>query len=167
MVILREKDMSPAEYYELSHRVMEICRRYKVLFSINTFTDAAKGLGADNIHLSYGDFMEGKGNGFGCVGVSVHSAEEAADAERGGASYIIAGHIFATDCKKGITPRGTEYLRDICSRVSIPVYGIGGINENNAGEVLSTGADGVCIMSGLMKAEHPDRMIDSIHDLKR
>ncbi|MGN1090727.1 MAG: thiamine phosphate synthase [Huintestinicola sp.] len=165
-VILREKDMSPAEYTELAKRVMEICSRYDVPFSVNTFTDIAKELGSENIHLSYRDFAGGKGKGFACVGVSVHSAEEAAAAERGGASYLIAGHIFVTDCKKGIPPRGTQYLEEICRRVSVPVYGIGGINEDNAKEVSVTGADGVCIMSGLMKAEHPDRIIDSIHAIK-
>ena len=72
-------------------------------------------------------------------------------AQQLGASYITAGHIFATDCKKGLPPRGLGFLKDICRRVDIPVYAIGGITEENMVSALEAGAEGVCIMSGLMK----------------
>lgn len=48
---------------------------------------------------------------FETVGVSVHSADEAVLAEKMGATYVTAGHIFATDCKKGLEPRGIEFLK--------------------------------------------------------
>ncbi len=44
-----------------------------------------------------------------------------------GASYLTAGHIYATDCKRGLPPRGLGFLKEVCREVSIPVYGIGGI----------------------------------------
>ena len=70
-----------------------------------------------------------------------------------GADYLIAGHIYATDCKKGLPPRGRDFLREICSNLSVPVYGIGGISleEKQIGEVLDCGAKGACVMSGAME----------------
>ena len=83
--------------------------------------------------------------------MSVHSLDEARQCERLGASYVTAGHIFATDCKKGVPPRGLSYLREICAGVNIPVFAIGGIHADNMASCLDAGADKVCMMSNLMK----------------
>ena len=68
-----------------------------------------------------------------------------------GADYVTAGHIFRTDCKKGLEPRGLGFLEKIVHTVSVPVYGIGGIHSGNEESVQEHGAAGVCIMSGCMK----------------
>ncbi len=85
------------------------------------------------------------------VGTSVHSPEQLQTAEQLGADYVTAGHIFATDCKKGLPPRGTDFLSDICSRTKLPVYAIGGITSDRIPELRQTGAVGACIMSGTMQ----------------
>jgi thiamine-phosphate pyrophosphorylase len=68
-----------------------------------------------------------------------------------GASYVTAGHIFATDCKKGLEPRGITFLENVCASVDIPVYAIGGISSDNYMEALDAGAQRVCMMSALMR----------------
>lgn len=100
---------------------------------------------------------------FKIIGTSVHSVEDAIKAEQLGAIYMTAGHIFATDCKKGLPPRGLDFLKNVCDAVQIPVYAIGGINiasserENSSlnvprlAEVMECGAAGGCIMSGMMR----------------
>ncbi|MEG0250945.1 MAG: thiamine phosphate synthase [Peptostreptococcus sp.] len=85
------------------------------------------------------------------IGVSVHSIDEAKRAESLGASYLTFGHIFETDCKKGLEPRGLKLLKELCSSVAIPIYAIGGITPQNAYLAVENGAKGVCIMSGIMK----------------
>ncbi|MFR3031619.1 MAG: hypothetical protein ACLTNO_10175 [Blautia sp.] len=40
-----------------------------------------------------------------------------------------------------------------CLSVQIPVYGIGGINQNNCGQVLEQQAAGYCLMSSAMRAK--------------
>ena len=81
----------------------------------------------------------------------MHSAEQLEQAERLGAKYVTAGHIFVTNCKKGLPPRGLDFLRDMCERANVPVYAIGGINADNAEMALNAGADGVCVMSAIMQ----------------
>lgn len=161
-VILREKSLTEEEYETLAKRVIKICGKYKTPLSLHTFTEAAKRLDCKSIHLSYADFTAGKGEGFETVGVSVHSLNEAISAERSGANYITAGHIFPTDCKKGLPPRGTDFLREICETVHISVYAIGGITPENAPFAKASGASGVCLMSGLMKAKKPRDIIEKI-----
>lgn len=85
------------------------------------------------------------------IGTSIHSVEDAIFAESHGADYITAGHIFTTDCKKGLPGRGIDWLKSICHAVSIPVYAIGGISDANAGELSDCGIAGYCMMSASMQ----------------
>lgn len=70
-----------------------------------------------------------------------------------GADYLTAGHIYQTDCKKGVPPRGLSFLREVCREIEVPVYAIGGIGLCKAQieEVMAAGAKGACIMSGMMQ----------------
>ena len=92
---------------------------------------------------------------FDQIGASVHSVEEATEAVTLGATYLIAGHIFSTDSKKGVPPRGLSFLKQVCDAVSIPVFAIGGITRNDVNAIKATGAKGVCIMSEAMTCETP------------
>ena len=73
------------------------------------------------------------------------------EAQTLGCTYITAGHVFATDCKKGLPGRGVEFLERVCAAVEIPVCGIGGIDSDNIALVRNAGAKGACLMSSLMK----------------
>lgn len=154
-LILREKDLSEHEYELLAEQVLEICGTHDVPCILHTYTEVARRLGCSRIHLPLPLFRtEASSLGdFSLVGTSVHSVEDAIEAEKLGASYLTAGHIYVTDCKKGLPPRGTGFLREVCLQVSVPVYAIGGIHpdENQMKEIIDSGAAGGCIMSGMMQ----------------
>ena len=157
-IILREKDLSPEEYRSLAEKAMAVCSRYDTPCILHSFTDTALKLGADAIHLPLQKLIELPEDirkKFRIIGASCHSEDDAVSAVKAGASYITAGHVFATDCKKGVPPRGLDFLRRVCGAVSVPVYAIGGISPENISEVLACGAAGGCVMSGLMKCEDP------------
>ncbi len=86
------------------------------------------------------------------IGVSVHSAEEAREAENLGAVYLTLGHVFATDCKAGLLPRGISFLNQVCDSVRIPVYAIGGIHMENLHQIRESQGAGACMMSEYMRA---------------
>ncbi|WP_458407996.1 thiamine phosphate synthase [Anaerotignum sp.] len=156
-IILREKDLSEEVYKEFAENILMICKKYDVPCMLHSFVDVALELGAENIHLPLhmlGEMDERKKETFKQIGASCHSVEEAQDAERLGCTYITAGHVFVTDCKKGLAPRGLEFLRNVCKNVSIPVYAIGGISSENIDAVRKMGAAGACVMSGLMRCEN-------------
>ena len=155
-IILREKDTSAEEYRILAEKFVGICRKHKVEAVLHSFADVAVGLGVSAIHLSLEAFRkldEGRKKRFEKIGVSCHSVDDALEAERLGAAYVTFGHVFATDCKKGLEPRGVEALKKVCEAVKIPVYAIGGINCENIGLLFENGACGACVMSGFMKCE--------------
>lgn len=155
-IILREKDLPPAEYRILAEQAMGICSRYEVPCILHTYAETAAELGAEGIHLPMAklrELTEPLKDSFRVIGASVHSPEEAAEAVTLGATYLAAGHIFATDCKKGLPPRGLDFLGRVCSAVNVPVYAIGGINSENYRPAISAGAAGACVMSGFMTCE--------------
>ena len=118
---------------------------------------------SDNISTDMSKSTDNYQQFFKVIGTSVHSVEDAIKAEQLGTTYMTAGHIFATDCKKGLPPRGLDFLKNVCDTVQIPVYAIGGINiassEGNDStlnvprlkDVMECGAAGGCIMSGMMR----------------
>ena len=175
-IILREKDLSLEEYRELAGEVSKICKRveesrlYEIILengidkngSVNEFT---------SLHMPLWKLEELYKNQPGVyaelrskllhLGASCHSVEDAKLAEKLGCTYIIAGHIYNTDCKKGLEGRGLGFLRDVVESVSIPVYAIGGITPENINDVRNTGASGACIMSTSMTCESPKDLIMS------
>ena len=155
LIILREKDLTEEEYFFLGEKFLNVCSNGRAVPVLHCFWKKALELHHDKIHLSLKDFRENPvvREKFSLVGVSVHSLEEAKEAEALGADYVTAGHIFETDCKKGLKGRGLEFLRQVSQGVSIPVYAIGGISTENMEQVREAGANGVCIMSGFMKAD--------------
>ncbi|MDY5180083.1 thiamine phosphate synthase [Butyribacter sp.] len=153
-IILREKDLSPDDYKELAKKVFEICDGEKLSCVLHYFYREAIELGAKKIHLPLHileNMTEDEKKCFDVIGASTHSVEDARRAKELGASYITAGHVFATDCKKGLAPRGLQFLADVCDSVDIDVYAIGGISENNMKQCIGRGAKGVCMMSGFMR----------------
>ena len=157
---LREKDLNKNEYLKLIEKVYPICQKYKINLILHqnydlNLDDKYK---IDGIHLSYDIFKSLNENikaelikKYKRIGVSIHSLEEAKDVESLGASYVIAGHIFETDCKKGLEPRGLKFVKDLSSTLTIPIFAIGGIDEKKSLSVIDSGAFSVCMMSSLMK----------------
>ena len=155
-IILREKDLSEEEYRILAEEVLSVCKKHEILCIMHKFWKIALELECTSVHLPLPELRkipkEVKEQ-FQRIGTSVHSVEDAKEAEELGVSYMTAGHIYVTDCKKGLAPRGTGFLKEVCSTVSVPVYAIGGIkfDEKQWEELKQNGASGGCIMSGMME----------------
>lgn len=157
-ILLREKDLLPEAYEELSHKVLEICRATDTKCILHNYVDAALHEKADAIHLPLQTALTEKEKltAFSHLGISTHSIEQVRKAEDIGAAYVTYGHVFATDCKEGVPPRGLASLAEITAQTELPVYAIGGIHIENVRSALAAGAKGVCIMSTAMQAEQKE-----------
>ena len=157
---LREKDLDKNEYLKLIEKIYPICQKYKInlILHQNYDLNLDDKYNIEGIHLSYSIFKSLNQNikaelikKYKRIGVSIHSLDEAKEVESLGASYVVAGHIFETDCKKGLEPRGLKFIKDLSSALSIPIFAIGGIDEKNSLSVINSGAFSICMMSTLMK----------------
>ena len=157
---LREKDLYKNEYLKLVEKIYPICQKYRIDLILHQNYD----LRLDNkynikgLHLSYNTFKSLNKNireelikKYKKIGVSIHSIDEAKEVENLGANYVVAGHIFKTDCKKDLEPRGLKFIQELSLILTIPIFAIGGINQENSHLVINSGAFGVCMMSSLMK----------------
>lgn len=161
-LILREKDLADDAYESLAKKVFDLCKREDITFFLHTKIEIARKIGCQNIHLSIPvlkglsetekkalteDFCE--------ISISCHSMEDVEIAMAGGATQIILGTIFETECKKGVLGKGVEFVREICQKCPLPVYAIGGMNLQRLPLVIDAGAAGCCMMSGFMQTTKP------------
>ena len=161
-LILREKDLTDDAYESLAKKVFDLCKREDITFFLHTKIEIARKIGCQNIHLSIPvlkglsetekkalteDFCE--------ISISCHSMEDVEIAMSGGATQIILGTIFETECKKGVLGKGVEFVREICQKCPLPVYAIGGMNLQRLPLVIDAGAAGCCMMSGFMQTTKP------------
>ena len=179
-ILLRESDLPEHEYENLARKTLEIiaeCGSSAGLV-LHTHAGVASKLGVGELHLPFAKFMASGGKravnladlNFSVradkdeisgiyapnltqnfkIGVSVHSLEQALAAQDLGADYVVVGHIFDTPSHALEQGRGLKFLLEICGKLSIKTYAIGGINFENLGEVKDAGAAGAYMMRGFL-----------------
>ena len=165
---LREKDLSGEELFSLAKDIKIITDKYNVPLIINGNLKVAEEVNAYGCQLSYNVLMESSlwKKSKLKIGASVHSLEEAINAEKVGSDYLVAGHIFETDCKKGLKGRGLNFVSNISNHINIPLIAIGGINENNASSVIKAGASGVAIMSTAMRKDNVQKIQEILYQIR-
>jgi len=170
LVQLRAKDSPSNTFFALAQAARKLTRGAGAKLIVNDRLDIALAVRADGVHLGQEDLPLAAARKMAgdklIVGVSTHDIEQARRAEVGGAGYIGFGPIFGTATKAtGYSPRGVAMLREITDAVNIPVVAIGGINEQNVGEVWQAGADSAAIISDLMSADEAIKKIERILSL--
>lgn len=156
---IRERSLTARKLVELTRAAVQDARAVpgnpRIL--MNDRLDVALAAGADGVHLGGSSLPVAEVRAWLAqererlriaedflVGRSCHSREEAQQAERGGASYVIFGPVFATPSKTQYgPPQGIERLAEVCGVVRIPVLAIGGITVENAQKCLRAGAAGI------------------------
>lgn len=157
VVQLRAKNLSTRKHLDLSLRISKYLRSQNIPLIINDRTDIAFScdsqgvhLGQDDLPLPYARKILGKDK---LIGVSVNNVQEAFEAESQGADYLGVGPIFSTPSKKDArSPLGLEGFQSIRKSTMLPLLAIGGINIQNAEEIIAKGADGVAVISALMSS---------------
>ena len=164
-IILREKDLNTEELIEVYIKIRELVPEETNII-INSNIEAARILKEKFIHLSFKDFKRNLEEVKSLqVGVSVHSILEALEADRLGASYILVSPIFETQCKKDVTPKGINFIKEIKEKVNCKVIALGGINEHNFKEVLGAGAGDFACMSLLFMSNNIKKCLDTFKSL--
>ena len=172
VVQLRDKEMPGAALLELAKQLREIVAG-RALLLINERADVAMAARADGVQLGEAAMpiavVRGIMGNAPIIGRSVHSVPGAGAAAESGADFLLVGTMFASNSHPGEEPSGPGLLSRIASAgVDIPMLGIGGINERNVGEVISAGAHGVAVITGILAHDDPraaaERIKNSLAD---
>jgi thiamine-phosphate pyrophosphorylase len=158
MVQYREKSASTLRMIEEAREIRELCRRAGVPFIVNDRLDVALAVEADGVHMGQDDMPAARARaliGEGMIlGVSAGSPEEACRAEADGADYIGASPVFATPTKPDApTPLGVDGLKRLAAAAHVPVVAIGGMNGENAAQIIAAGAAGIAVVSAIVAAD--------------
>lgn len=159
LIQLREKELSTGKFVDLARKALDLTHKVGAFLIINDRVDVAIAAGADGVHIGQDDMdLQDARRLLGSdkiIGVSVRSAEEAREAEKGGADYIAASGLFSTDTKKDVGDAlGKDSLGIIKKATSLPLIAIGGIKVDNCAEVIKAGADGVAVITGITMSDN-------------
>ncbi|MBF0319750.1 MAG: thiamine phosphate synthase [Nitrospirae bacterium] len=158
-VQLREKAISAKALMEMAIELRQLTRKYGTLLFINDRVDVALCAGADGVHLGAHSIPTDAARRIAgdklLIGRSTHGLDEAIDARRKGADYILFGPVYQTPSKSRYgDPIGVELILKSKAKVKIPLFAIGGIKPHNVKEVMEFGADGIAVISGILSSDN-------------
>lgn len=173
-VQVREPSFGPERLEAFARRVAEVARRgarEDVLVIVSRRADLVGRLGLAGVHVGGAAPAEVAAARSvvppgALVGYSAHAVGEIEEAARCGADYATYSPIFGAISKRHALPSvGLEGLRDACARSPIPVYALGGILPEHAGEVRRAGAAGAAMIGGILGAPDPAAAVRRFFEL--
>lgn len=153
----RNKTASMKDAYAEALPLRMIARDLGVLFIVNDRCDLALAVDADGVHLGQGDLPFDHARRImgpdKLIGISTHNPAQVVASTAGGPDYLGFGPIFKPGSKADHDPVvGIAGLKDIRLLTPLPIFAIGGITLDRVGEVMSAGANGVAVISAILKA---------------
>ena len=165
---LRAKKLAKREIEVLARAMLPITRDAGVPLVINDHLDVAAAVGSEGVHIGQDDGTVSAARavvGPSCfVGKSTHSLAQAAAAQAEGAGYIGFGPLYATGTKPDYTPIGVADIAEVHRLVTVPVFCIGGVNEERLPGVLAAGARRVVIVSAFLLAEEVGKSVRAVKE---
>ena len=159
IVQLRDKDEGGGSVYNAGQTFRRIADTYGALFIVNDDPHFAVELRADGVHLGQDDLDPAAAREIlgpeALVGLSTHSAEQIAAAQKADVDYISVGPVWETPTKAGRPAVGVGLVEHAARHSELPFFAIGGIDAGNVGEVLAAGATRICVVRAIRDAEDP------------
>lgn len=158
----RDKHSSTREMIQQAVLIMKALQGTGVPLVINDRVDVALASGADGVHLGADDMDAATARRLlgpaAIIGLTVKNMDDAERAGNAPADYACIGGVFDTVSKVNPdAPVGLEGFRGLrnvlkAMRPDMPVGAIAGITLDKVPALISAGADGVAVISGLFRA---------------
>jgi len=164
LVQLRDKRGETREMVARARAIKAAVKPLSMPFIVNDRVDVALAAEADGVHVGQGDMDSADARRLlgpdAIIGLSVKTMADAQAAPLQHLTYVAIGGVFPTTSKDNKTSIGTDGLRQLVAAVharapGFPVGAIAGITDTNAADVIAAGADGICVISALSKADDP------------
>lgn len=156
---IRSQLLDSPTLYSLTLALLELNEQTKCWCIINDRVDIALACGVQGVQLTHKSIAVPDVQAIApalLIGASVHSAEEARDAEQAGADWCVAGHVFETESHPGAPRREKTFVSDVVAAVRFPVIAIGGIRPEHVHSLVHRGAHGVAAIRGIWNDENPE-----------
>jgi thiamine-phosphate pyrophosphorylase len=159
IVQLRLKDAPDEEIVAEAGPFRALCDRFGALLVLNDRPDLVDACGADGAHVGQEDMSAGDARALlgpdRILGLSTHSREQLAAAQGEPVDYVAVGPVFETPTKPGRQAVGLELVRVAAEVDGVPWFAIGGIDLENAADVVAAGAQRLAVVRAIRDAEDP------------
>ncbi|RIK93798.1 MAG: Nudix family hydrolase [Burkholderiales bacterium] len=154
LVQLREPGIAPDRLDRLWREMRAMCRAAGALLVVNGVHSASYAAACDGVHLRSADLHACVSRPpFRIVGASCHDARDLARAGELGVDYAVLGPVKPTRTHPGAPTLGWTAFRNLAADTRVPVFALGGLDENDAEDALAAGAHGVGMMRGMWVEE--------------
>ena len=156
---IRSQLLDTLTLFSLTLALLELHEQTKCWCIVNDRVDIALACGVQGVQLTHKSIAVPDVRTIGPagrIGASVHSPDEARDAEQAGAEWCVAGNVFETPSHPGMPRRETTFINDVVAVVSFPVIAIGGIRPEHVRSLVHRGAHGVAAIRGIWNDENSE-----------
>lgn len=170
IIQLREKNINDQEYIKIALEIKEITDQYNSPLIINDNPFVTKEVKAAGVHIGQADKTAlqareilGKNS---IIGISIENIDQAKCLNQHQVNYAAISPIFSTNSKKDTEqPVGLQNSKIIRDIINIPLFAIGGIQNNNVKDVMSCGIDGICVISAIFNSNNPFEATKTLRNL--
>jgi thiamine-phosphate pyrophosphorylase len=158
IVQYREKEKDEETMIAEASEIKKACKEYGAIFIVDDKIRVAMAVDADGVHLGQEDMPLQTARKLWpnkIIGISAKNPQQAAAAEKDGATYLGVGAVFPTNTKVKTTVIGTEGLIAVRRSTKLPVYAIGGIKAEHIPGMKALGVDGIAVITAI--ADNDDR----------
>lgn len=156
VVQFRDKSDDKPKRLATALQLRALCQQRNAVFIVNDDIELAMTVNADGVHIGKGDGGIQKARELfadGIIGVSCYNElDRAIDAQRQGADYVAFGRFFPSRTKPEAVQASLDLIERAKAQLQIPVVAIGGINANNAFDVINAGADAVAVIDAIFSS---------------
>jgi len=168
IVQLREKELGGEVIERSAQTFRRVCDTYSALFIVNDDPHLALSCGADGVHVGQDDASAAEARKAlgpdAIVGLSTHSEEQLAAAAGLPVDYVSVGPVWETPTKEGRAAVGLELVTHAAQSAPHPFFAIGGVDRDNAAQVVGAGARRLGIVRAIRDAENPMAAAEAIRD---
>ena len=156
---VRSQLLDSPTLYSITLALLELHQQTQCWCIVNDRVDVALACGVQGVQLTHKSISVPDVQRIAPalkIGASVHSPDEARDAERAGADWCVAGHVFETQSHPGLPRQESNFISDVVGAVRIPVIAIGGIRPEHVRSLVHRGAYGVAAIRGIWNDENSE-----------
>jgi thiamine-phosphate pyrophosphorylase len=172
---LRAKTENKRRTYDLIVEMSLFCLEKQVTLIVNDHVDIALLTSVGGVHLGQEDFPPHEARdllGEKIIGFSTHTPNQFDVANQLPIDCIAIGPVYETLTKRTVNPHlGISQIIPLLERKSKPVVAIGGIRLESVPELVSSGVDGIAVISELYVHgpvyDTTSRFIDALDTTRR
>ncbi|WP_417357299.1 thiamine phosphate synthase [Flavobacterium sp.] len=172
---LRYKNSTQAEMSELAIATKSLTESYNCTFIINDYPELVLATGADGVHLGLADMPIEKARAIvgddKIIGGTANTLEDVLQRHREQCDYVGLGPFRFTQTKEKLSPvLGLSGYKSIMTQlqegdINIPVFAIGGIQQEDVQSILDTGIYGVALSGYITQHENKKELLNKLYTL--